>query len=98
MFNPMQRLVISKRLGFDFQDESQCLSIGLYSEDDMLEFFCSGDRLWLVGSEIQVIKYGDFTIPVEISGQEFNIQNRNEFTFPSTNLMSALSLFLSGNI
>lgn len=96
-FNSMQQLVIQQRLGFPIFDEQQASDNGMYIEDDMLEFFCSGDRLWLVGGEIQVIKYGEFTIPVEISNQEFKIQDRNEFTFPSCKLASALTLFLSGN-
>jgi len=96
MFNKFQTKVISEALPSGSWENPD--SIGLYLEEDMLEFFGSGDRLSICGSEIQVIKYNSEEIPVEINSQYFVIQGRNEFTYPSSKLASALKHFLSGNI
>jgi hypothetical protein len=86
-FNPFQRHLINQHI-------PNPDALGIWQEEGMLEFFGSGDRLWLIGNEIQVIKYGDGEIPVQVNNQEFYMAPRTEYSYPSTQFATALAHFL----
>jgi hypothetical protein len=85
-FTPLQLQVLKAVIPADFFSD-------LYWEEGMVEDFASGDRLWVVGSEVQVIKYGDRW---QQGNGEFKVLPRSEYNYPLSEFTKAAKHFCAG--